>query len=100
MKNICATAMLTCGMALAKRAQSIYGELDGRKLAIRPMTGGATDAGYAARSGKAPELMKAAANSSISGKSSSSGTSSRTLNRSFAAAESPPEHSLQTNSEM
>ena len=44
------------GMALAKRAQSIYGELDGRKLAIHPMTGGATDAGYAARSGKAAVL--------------------------------------------
>ena len=44
------------GMTLAKRAQSIYGELDGRKLAIHPMTGGATDAGYAARSGKAAVL--------------------------------------------
>jgi len=44
------------GMALAKRAQSIYGELDGRKLAIFPMTGGGTDAGYAARSGKAAVL--------------------------------------------
>ena len=44
------------GMALAKRAQSIYGELDGRKLAIHAMTGGVTDAGYAARSGKAAVL--------------------------------------------
>ena len=44
------------GMALAKRAQLIYNELDGRKLAIHPMTGGATDAGFAARSGKAAVL--------------------------------------------
>jgi len=43
------------GQALAERAQAIYAELD-RKLAITPMTGGATDAGYAARSGKAAVL--------------------------------------------
>jgi glutamate carboxypeptidase len=41
--------------ALALRAQAIYGELD-RKLAITPMTGGATDAAFAARSGKAAVL--------------------------------------------
>lgn len=44
------------GMALAKRAQSIYAELDGRKLRLVPMTGGGTDAGFAARSGKAAVL--------------------------------------------
>ena len=38
--------------ALAKRGQDIYAELD-RKLGIVDMTGGATDAGYAARDGKA-----------------------------------------------
>ena len=38
---------------LAKRAQAIYRELDGRELQLVPMTGGATDAGYAGRSGKA-----------------------------------------------
>jgi len=38
--------------ALAKRGQEIYAEL-GRKLDIADMTGGATDAGYAARDGKA-----------------------------------------------
>lgn len=37
---------------LTKTAQVIYGELD-RKLTIFDNTGGATDAGYAARSGKA-----------------------------------------------
>jgi len=41
---------------LAKRAQAIYAELDGRELALVPMTGGATDAGYAGRSGKAVVL--------------------------------------------
>ena len=38
---------------LAKKAQAIYAELDGRPLGLAPMTGGATDAGYAGRSGKA-----------------------------------------------
>lgn len=37
---------------VARTAQSIYAELDGRPLAIVEMTGGATDAGFAARSGK------------------------------------------------
>ena len=40
------------GRALAKQGQAIYAEL-GRTLDIAEMTGGATDAGYAARSGKA-----------------------------------------------
>lgn len=40
------------GRALAKQGQAIYAELD-RTLDIADMTGGATDAGYAARSGKA-----------------------------------------------
>ncbi|MEM5429351.1 M20/M25/M40 family metallo-hydrolase [Cupriavidus oxalaticus] len=40
------------GRALAKRAQEIYAELDGRTLALAEGTGGATDASYAARSGK------------------------------------------------
>jgi glutamate carboxypeptidase len=40
------------GLALAKRAQAIYAELDGRKLLLHPMTGGGTDAGYASLSGK------------------------------------------------
>jgi glutamate carboxypeptidase len=40
------------GRALAERGQAIYGEID-RKLGIEEMTGGATDAGYANRSGKA-----------------------------------------------
>jgi glutamate carboxypeptidase len=39
--------------ALARQAQSIYAELDGRELTLHPMSGGATDAGYAGRSGKA-----------------------------------------------
>jgi glutamate carboxypeptidase len=39
--------------ALAKKAQAIYAELDGRRLRLGEMTGGATDAGYAGRSGKA-----------------------------------------------
>jgi len=37
--------------AFATEAQAIYRELDGRVLALVPMTGGATDAGYAGRSG-------------------------------------------------
>jgi len=44
------------GLALAKRAQAIYAELDGRKLRLVPMTGGATDAGFATRSGRAAVL--------------------------------------------
>jgi glutamate carboxypeptidase len=40
------------GRALAERAQAIYNELD-RELALTPMTGGGTDAGFAGRSGKA-----------------------------------------------
>jgi glutamate carboxypeptidase len=40
------------GRALAKEGQTIYAEL-GRKLHIAEMAGGATDAGYANRSGKA-----------------------------------------------
>lgn len=40
------------GLALAKRAQSIYAELDGRKLQLIPSTGGGTDAGFAGSSGK------------------------------------------------
>jgi glutamate carboxypeptidase len=39
--------------ALAAQAQAIYAELDGRELSLHPMTGGATDAGFAGRSGKA-----------------------------------------------
>jgi glutamate carboxypeptidase len=39
--------------ALAKQAQAIYAELDGRELTLHPMTGGSTDAGFAAQSGKA-----------------------------------------------
>ena len=42
--------------ALAAQAQAIYAELDGRQLTLRPMTGGATDAGFASRSGKAVVL--------------------------------------------
>ena len=41
---------------LAKKAQAIYAELDGRELVLVPGTGGATDAGYAGRSGKAVVL--------------------------------------------
>lgn len=41
------------GRELAQRAQAIYAELDGRKLALAEGTGGATDAGFAGRSGKA-----------------------------------------------
>ena len=40
------------GLALAKRAQAIYSEMDGRKLILIPGTGGGTDAGFAGRSGK------------------------------------------------
>ncbi|MEJ8853164.1 glutamate carboxypeptidase [Variovorax robiniae] len=39
------------GLAMAKKGQEIYKELD-RELALAPMTGGATDAGFAGRSGK------------------------------------------------
>jgi glutamate carboxypeptidase len=39
--------------SLARQAQAIYAELDGRELTLHPMTGGATDAGFAAQSGKA-----------------------------------------------
>ena len=42
--------------ALARQAQAIYGELDGRVLGLTEMTGGATDAGFAGRSGKAVVL--------------------------------------------
>jgi len=38
---------------LAKKAQAVYAELDGRPLALAPGTGGGTDAGYASQSGKA-----------------------------------------------
>jgi glutamate carboxypeptidase len=41
------------GRALAEHAKGIYAELDGRALALVPMTGGATDAAFAGRSGKA-----------------------------------------------
>jgi len=40
------------GRALAKQGQAIYAEID-RPLGIADMTGGATDAGYANRNGKA-----------------------------------------------
>ncbi len=40
------------GQALARRAQAIYAELDGRPLLLVPTTGGATDASFAARSGR------------------------------------------------
>jgi glutamate carboxypeptidase len=40
------------GRALAQEGQAIYAEID-RKLGIEEMTGGATDAGYANRNGKA-----------------------------------------------
>lgn len=39
------------GLELAKRAQAICAELDGRQLIMHPSTGGGTDAGYAGRSG-------------------------------------------------
>jgi glutamate carboxypeptidase len=41
------------GRALAAHAQKIYAEMDNRPLLLVPMTGGATDAAFAARSGKA-----------------------------------------------
>jgi glutamate carboxypeptidase len=41
---------------LAKKAQAIYGELDGRRLMLVPGTGGGTDAGFASMSGKAVVL--------------------------------------------
>ncbi|WOB07195.1 glutamate carboxypeptidase [Piscinibacter gummiphilus] len=44
------------GRALALHAQKIYAELDGRALSLVPMTGGGTDAAFAARSGKAVVL--------------------------------------------
>lgn len=43
-------------LALAKRAQAIYAELDNRPLNLVPGTGGGTDAGFANRSGKAVVL--------------------------------------------
>ena len=43
-------------LALARKAQAIYAELDGRKLILHPSSGAGTDAGYAARSGKAVVL--------------------------------------------
>lgn len=39
------------GRALAEKAQAIYKEID-RELTLKPMTGGGTDAAFAARSGK------------------------------------------------
>ena len=42
--------------ALAQQAQAIYAELDGRVLKLAPMSGGGTDAGYAASSGRAMVL--------------------------------------------
>ena len=39
-------------LALARRAQAIYAELDKRPLTLVPGTGAGTDAGYASRSGK------------------------------------------------
>ena len=43
------------GRALGERAQDIYREID-RELLLVPMIGGATDASFAARSGKAVAL--------------------------------------------
>jgi glutamate carboxypeptidase len=40
------------GRALAEKARAIYAELDGRELIFIPGSGGGTDAGFAARSGK------------------------------------------------
>ena len=40
------------GLALGRKAQAIYKEID-RELALAPMTGGGTDAAYARRSGNA-----------------------------------------------
>jgi glutamate carboxypeptidase len=42
--------------ALARQAQAIYAELDGRELTLHEMTSGGTDAGFAGRSGKATVL--------------------------------------------
>lgn len=44
------------GAALAERARQIYAELDGRELVFHPSTNGGTDAGFAARSGRAAVL--------------------------------------------
>lgn len=44
------------GMELARRAEAIYAEMDGRKLLTFPSTTGGTDAGFAGRSGKAAVL--------------------------------------------
>jgi glutamate carboxypeptidase len=41
---------------LARKAQAIYAELDGRPLMLIPSTGGGTDAGYASLSGRAVVL--------------------------------------------
>jgi glutamate carboxypeptidase len=41
---------------MAKKAQAIYAELDGRRLMLVPGTGGGTDAGFASMSGKAVVL--------------------------------------------
>ena len=46
------------GLVLAKKAEAIYAELDGRKLMFHPGTGGGTDAGYAGRTGK-PAVLEA-----------------------------------------
>ena len=43
-------------LALARRAQAIYAELDNRPLTLVPGTGAGTDAGFANRSGKAAVL--------------------------------------------
>jgi len=42
--------------SLAKQAQGVYAELDGRELMLHPSSGGGTDAGFAGRSGKAVVL--------------------------------------------
>ena len=47
------TARDGAGRALAQRAQAIYAELDDRPLLLVPVTGGATDAAFAGRSGPA-----------------------------------------------
>lgn len=44
------------GMALARLAQSIYAEMDGRPLLLIPETSGGTDAGFAGRPGNAAVL--------------------------------------------
>lgn len=43
---------------LAKKAQAIYAELDGRPLMLIPGTGGGSDAGFASQSGK-PSVLEA-----------------------------------------